>query len=215
MMDSLPSGLSPLQMLVIAQLQARATNFFLTGGGVLVGWVLHHRETEDLDLFTDSDETMAEADRLARGVSAAIGADIESLVAAPDFKRFLLTRGNEAVKLDFVRDRAPQLRAKVAVSGLLMDPVEEILINKLCALAGRAEVRDLVDLQCLADAGYDILKFLPEAELKDAGATPATLAWLLSTLRIPDEVPGPHSSDELRRFAKGLEAKLRALAAPR
>lgn len=213
-MDLSPKGLTPLQMLVITELQSRKTNFFLTGGGVLVGWVLHHRATEDLDLFTASDETMAEADRLARGIAASIGADIESLVSTPDFKRFLLTRGAEAVKLDFVRDRAPQLREKVAVGGLLMDPVEEIIVNKLCALAGRAEVRDLVDLQCLEDAGYDILKFLPEAESKDAGATPATLAWLLSTFRIPDEIPGPHSSDELRRFGLALQAKLRALAVP-
>lgn len=141
-MVSSAKGLTPLQLAVIAELQRRRTKFFLTGGGVLVGWVLQHRATDDLDLFTTSDEAIAEADRLARGIAAALAGRVQSLVSAPDFKRFLLTRGEEAVKLDFVRDRAPQLREKEQLAGLLMDPVCRELEVKLRALAApRPEAR--------------------------------------------------------------------------
>jgi predicted nucleotidyltransferase len=213
-MGSSGSRLTPLQEAVLDELRVRDTDFFLTGGGVLVGWILRHRTTDDLDLFTTSDESIAGADGLVRSIAASLGAAVEALQSAPDFKRYLISRGNEALKLDFVRDRAPQLHEKTNVDGLRLDPVEEIIVNKLCAIAGRAEVRDLVDLQCLEDAGHDLLSYVPEVLEKDAGATPATLAWLLSSLQLPEQVPGPHTREELLAFARGLESRLRAVAEP-
>ena len=44
--------LSPLQRTVLAEFFRRERGFFLTGGGALVGYHLHHRFTDDLDLFT-------------------------------------------------------------------------------------------------------------------------------------------------------------------
>lgn len=206
--------LSALQRDLVRALAERDTGFFLTGGGVLVGFVLGHRTTDDLDLFTTDDAAMAQADNLARALAAASGAELEALQTTPDHRRYLLSRGGESTRVDFVRDRAPQLRAKPTRDGVAMDSIEEIIANKVTTLASRSEIRDLVDLYCLEQAGYRIEDYLDEALQKDAGATPATIAWLLSTLRVPDRLPGGIPRDTIIAYASELEARLRKRAFP-
>jgi len=96
----------------------------------------------------------------ARGVDALrdlareIGARGEETRTAPEFRRFVLSRGDESVVVDLVVERAPQLVAhKPSVGVIRLDPPEEILANKLCALLGRAEIRDLVDVRALEQSG--------------------------------------------------------------
>ena len=188
--------------------------FFLTGGGVLVGWVLGHRVTDDLDLFTTSDESIAQADNLARSLAHAVRAEVTALQTTPDHRRYLFSRGAESTRIDFVRDRGVQLMDKVIRDGVVMDPVEEIIANKITTLASRSEIRDVVDLYCLERAGYRIEDHLAHALQKDAGATPATIAWLLSSLRVPDKVPGDVSRDEIVRYVREVEARMRAVSLP-
>lgn len=58
----LTDRLSALQRDIVGALAQRDCGFFLTGGGVLVGFVLGHRTTDDLDLFTTEDSAMAGAE---------------------------------------------------------------------------------------------------------------------------------------------------------
>jgi hypothetical protein len=68
---------------------------------------------------------------------------------------------------------------------------DEILANKLTALVDRAEERDLVDVMFLERAGYSLENALAAALAKDGGCTPATIAWLLSEVSIPDGISLP------------------------
>lgn len=97
--------LSALQRDLVRALAQRNCGFFLTGGGVLAGFVLGHRTTDDLDLFTTDDAAMAQADSLARALSLAVGAELESVQTTPDHRRSVLSRGQESTRVDFVRDR--------------------------------------------------------------------------------------------------------------
>jgi len=203
-----------LQRDIISLLAEIGSDFFLSGGIVLAGWILRHRRTDDLDLFTESDAAIASADRLARYIADKTGCTFEAIQSAPDFRRFLLSRGAESVQIDFIRDRAPQLFAKVVRDGVRTDSVEEIIVNKLCTLVGRSEIRDLIDLMYLDRAGYPIDTFLELAQKKDAGITPATVAWILSTYRIPDELPANVSKEKLLLFTNDLEKRMRNLARP-
>jgi hypothetical protein len=67
--------------------------------------------------------------------------------------------------------------------GDLPREVRDRLTNKLCALLGRAEIRDLVDVQALLASGADLKKALLEAPRKDAGFSPLPLAWVLRDIR--------------------------------
>lgn len=127
----------------------------------------------------------------------------------------MLTRDEDSVRVDLVVDLAPQLHSKIVIDGVRCDTVEEILVNKLCALVGRSEIRDLVDLMWLERAGHSIEAHLEEATKKDGGFSPATAAWILSNVRIiPQRVPAGTDADELEAFRASIEARLRRLAFP-
>jgi len=58
------------------------------------------------------------------------------------------------------------------------------LVTKLCALLGRSEIRDLIDLRVLLTSGGNLQKALLDAAQKDTGFSPLTLAWVLRDLPI-------------------------------
>jgi hypothetical protein len=100
--------------------------------------------------------------------------------------------------------------------GICLDPPEEILANKLCALLGRAEIRDLVDVRALEQSGLSLEQALEAGRQKDGGLTPGQLAWVLSQISIGDEarIPGGGSAPELRRYLHDLVDRLTRLARP-
>ena len=120
--------------------------------------------------------------------------------------------------MDLVRDKAPQLFTEKPVIGTVrVDPVEEILANKLCALLSRGEVRDLVDVRAIELAGLRVEDLLGPAARKDGGLTPGQLAWVLSQIEIGEDAlpPGGVTPGELRAYLRDLERRLTALALPR
>ena len=54
-----------------------------------------------------------------------------------------------------------------------------ILVDKLCALLGRSEPRDLHDVRELLATGGDLSAALEDAPRKDGGFSALTLAWVL------------------------------------
>ena len=56
MESSSGSDLSPLQRDLLGAFFERERGFFVTGGAALAGYYLHHRVTDDIDLFTVDDE---------------------------------------------------------------------------------------------------------------------------------------------------------------
>jgi hypothetical protein len=210
------SRLGPLQQKFLQAFFSHEKRFFLTGGGALAGFYLGHRETHDLDLFTLMD-VMQEGSAVVVETAREIGATLESIRTSPDFRRYLLTQESEAIVIDLIRERVVQIVPDKPVIGMIsVDAPEEILANKLCALLGRAEIRDLVDVRALEIAGYSVDSALPAAALKDAGLTPAQLGWVLSQITLGDNLapPGSVTVEELREYLNGLVARLTRSAFP-
>lgn len=97
-----------------------------------------------------------------------------------------------------------------------MDTPETIVANKLTTIIGRAEERDLVDLWFLERAGFPIESARDAALAKDGGCTPATLAWILSDITIPDgaKLPAGVDAATLRAFIADLVKRPRRAAMP-
>jgi hypothetical protein len=210
------SALNRLQKDFLGAFFRRENRFFLTGGAALVGFHLFHRETHDLDLFTLEDE-IEKGFSTVMETARELGASVEAIQTSPDLRRLLLRRGTEAIVVDLVRERAVQLvTEKPVIDGIRVDPPEEILANKLCALLARSEVRDLIDVRQLEIAGYRIEAALPVAALKDTGLTPAQLGWVLSQIELGDDFipPGRVSVADLRDYLAELITRLTALAFP-
>lgn len=216
-MGSSTGKLTPLQEAVLDRFFEREQDFYLTGGAALAGFHLGHRTTDDLDLFTLEAGAFERGLYVLRDTADSLGGDLETLQDTPGFRRFLLRRGDEAVVVDLVAERVPQrCEEKLRRGKLRIDPPEEILSNKLCTLVGRAEIRDLIDVFCLEKAGFPVEDAFPAALEKDGGATPATLAWLLSEIHVPESVslPGGIDPGELMEFRDELVRRLRRLALP-
>lgn len=216
-MDSSNSRLTPLQRAVLAAFFERESRFFLTGGGALAGFHLGHRATNDLDLFAITD-ILDDGDRALTDAAATIGASIERVRTAPDFRRHVLRRPGEVLVVDLVRERVPQVRPdKPVVDGVRVDPAEEIFANKLCTLLSRSEVRDIVDVRALEELGLDLDAGLAAAKLKDGGLSAGQLAWVLSEIDIGDDarVPGNVTVPELRAYLTDLVSRLAKRAHPK
>lgn len=66
----------------------------------------------------------------------------------------------------------------------LVDSPHQILVNKLCALLGRSEPRDVEDIRVLLENGGDLPRALRDCPQQDAGFSPLTLAWTLRSLPV-------------------------------
>jgi predicted nucleotidyltransferase component of viral defense system len=195
----------------------RENRFFLTGGAALVGFYLKHRETHDLDLFTLED-VITDGASATSEVARELGGTLEALQTSPDFRRLLLRRGAESIVIDLVHKYVAQaITEKPVINGIRIDPPQEILANKLCAMLSRSEIRDLVDVRALELTGYRMEDALDAAAAKDKGLTPAQLGWVLSQIKFGDDLipPGGVSLKELRLYLSELIARLARQAFPK
>jgi hypothetical protein len=194
--------LTALQEDLLTSFFSRDGRTFLTDGAALAGFHLGHRATDDLDLFAFPGEDLDDLQRAFSASSQSCGASVRVMQAYPDFRRLVVERG------------PPIERKKVIGSEVRLDSMREIAANKISALVPHAEIRDLVDLRALLAAGIDLERACDDALVKDGGADPATLAWLLDSLTIaPDaRLPAGVPPEELRAFRDALVQRLRVVA---
>jgi len=216
------SRLTPLQERVLELLADVEPPWTLTGGAALAGFHLVHRTTRDLDLFwRELDELGPLRTEVARLLTAA-GLQVDVLHGGPAFHRLRVSHADESVVLDLVADPTAALESAVLVrlgsSEIRVDSAHEILVNKLTALLGRSELRDLVDLRALLAQDGDLLRALGDAPRRDAGFSPLTLAWVLERLPVAQMAEAqalPESElQELLEFRTELVRRLTDLARP-
>ncbi len=155
-----------------------AKYFFLTGGTALSVFYLHHRISEDLDLFTLKDIRFGEIDYWIKTGYPKQSAKIK---ASQNFLSCII----EDVKVDFVRDRLSMECKRPRFNldqdhSIMIDVIDNIVSNKLNTLVSRTEPKDYIDF-------YYIMKMYPQysnqkvyqaAKIKDViFDDPATVAY--------------------------------------
>ena len=219
----MPTGnLTSLQARILEVLAPVVPHWTLTGGGAMVGFHARHRVTKDLDLFWRDCSLLGDLPRACAGLLEASGLGVDVLQTSQAFMRWRVKRGSESCILDLVADpvhpvHAPQSRT-IGTASFLVDPPEEILINKLVALLSRSELRDLADLKQLLDLGLDLEAGVDAAPRKDGGFSPLTLAWLLHSFPMKKlaekEEFTPEGVRELDEFRKRLAERLIGFTKP-
>ena len=183
-------NLSFLQGRVLRLLCGFAPSWTLTGGAALVGFYTRHRTTRDIDLFLRGANSLGEARQVVVDGLRFSGLTVDAIQTAPAFARLRVSDGKETVVLDLVADPVPPVEPPVQVewegTHVQIDTPHEIFVDKLCALLGRAELRDLQDIQVLLEAGHDLMRGLTDAPSRDGGFSPLTLAWVLRGLPVKD-----------------------------
>lgn len=214
--------LTELQWRVLQALAGMEPPWALTGGAALAGVHLGHRVTRDLDLFWHGSGQLGDLPRAVQERLRSAGLEVTVLQSAPSFQRLQASDGNTSCVVDLVADETPVVEPpEIVVAGnttFTVDTRHEILVNKLCALLSRSELRDLQDVKALVEAGTDLDRALADAPRKDAGFSPLTLAWVLRGLEITllsraSDV-SRESTEQLVAFRDWLVDYLAASAAP-
>jgi hypothetical protein len=212
-------AITPLKRDFLKGFFKRENSFFLTGGSALGIFYLSHRLSYDLDFFT----CMKEVDWLVhescvREVCDEIGADLEIQTRAKYIHRYLLRRGKETEKIDFVAELVKQIDpVKNNIENIIVDTEREIGVNKICLLLNRMEQRDLVDLYFLDKDGFNIIANVKYAAQKDGGLNPVMLSELLKDFdlkRKPDNLLLPLDMEDFRKFAEHLRVEFLKMSFP-
>jgi hypothetical protein len=174
--------LYPLQDAVLALASTVDTGFYLTGGTALGRVHLHHRYSEDLDLFVNDDDRFAVwTDRLLEAWRTDGRWAVEIQRRDPRFARALLTGQDVLLKVEFVDDVKGRVGVPARHDGFgLVDTPENILANKITALLDREEPKDLADIWGLCTrGGLDLSAALTGASSKAVGIFAADVARAL------------------------------------
>jgi len=116
--------------------------FYLTGGTALSRFYQDKRYSDDLDFFThDNYRFNVAVRRLKFAIEKVYSVKIE--VESKDFIRFLVS---DTLQVDFVNDRVYRHGKTNNINNRRVDNIENILANKLTAVVGRDNPKDIFDI---------------------------------------------------------------------
>lgn len=180
------NSLYPLQDRILKLICELQLPFYLTGGTALSRHYLHHRYSDDLDLFVNSDPTF-------RGLIDAIETQFNTntitytaLTRSADFVRLELVADDDThLKLDLVNDLVCHF-GEIEISPILgrVDNIINILSNKISAIP-RLEIKDFADIICIArNQSFNWEKIINEAMEKDVWVNPLDVARYFISLDV-------------------------------
>ena len=181
--------LYPLQDQVLQAISQTQTGFYLTGGTALSRGYLGHRFSDDLDLFTNMDNRFANwCHQIIAALSASHDWQTNVLRQGQYFMRLMVIQNDVVLKVECVNDM-PSHIGEIQEHPVLgrLDSLENILANKISALIGRDEPKDLVDVWGLCcHMGLSIKDAITDASSKSAGIYPPDLARRLCSVTEED-----------------------------
>ncbi|MDD5401255.1 MAG: nucleotidyl transferase AbiEii/AbiGii toxin family protein [Sulfurimonas sp.] len=145
-MDSINFGyqkLYELQDKVLEVVFSVENIFYLTGGTCLSRFYQEKRYSDDLDFFTNNSPRYSFAiKKIKQALAAKFDLSIE--IESKDFTRYKI---NNFLQVDFVNDIDARYKDVVVTKdGYIIDNIENILSNKLTAVIGRDNPKDIFDI---------------------------------------------------------------------
>ena len=117
--------------------------FYLTGGTCLSRFYKEKRYSEDLDFFTNENSQFSKTIRILK-IALNEKFIVNEMVFSIDFIRLII---NNYLQIDFVNDRVLHFKDFIYLkNGYCIDNVENILTNKLTAVMGRDNAKDIFDI---------------------------------------------------------------------
>ena len=159
-----------LDFLELAQVQDSITkNFYLTGGTALAAFYLHHRLSEDIDLFSETKEVdpkVVEAFlKKHTGKLGVIEIKKSQFLGLLSYK--LIYQDRDQLKVDFNYYPFPRIEPGIKYQKLSIDSLRDIAANKLHTLFMKPRVRDYIDLYFIVKkADYPLKQLILDAKAK-------------------------------------------------
>jgi predicted nucleotidyltransferase component of viral defense system len=142
--------------------------FFLTGGTALSVFYLHHRKSNDLDLFTLASIDIPEIDFIFK---TEFGGKYSKIKESNNFLSVLIDNTKVDLVIDPLSNKENRERIQFENNhSLMIDNISNIISNKLCTMVSRSEPKDFLDFYYLNEkiADIDFNTVYDDAKLKDA-----------------------------------------------
>jgi predicted nucleotidyltransferase component of viral defense system len=191
-----------------------ADDFYLTGGTALARFYFHHRESVDLDLFSQNQQldfsvVNLEIERIGRELKL----NTTKQVNTNTFLQFIFEDSEKnMLKVDLVKDIPVHFGELKQEGKIKLDSLENMGSNKITAIFGRTDHKDFIDLYYIlneTDFTFDHLVAL--AKQKDLGLTDFYLANSIDQIAGASQMPvllKPLDLYKYTEFYKKLSADL-------
>lgn len=171
--------LYPVQDKALDIINKTAPAFYLTGGTALSRFYLHHRYSEDLDLFVNRDEKFSE---LTGAITEKLRKEFQVVriqLSDTDFVRVFVSENDTELKMEFINDVEYHFHEIQNKGGVTLDSWQNILSNKITALSRNA-TKDYADILFLSlNYAFNWADFYDAARLKDTWVNEITSARMI------------------------------------
>jgi len=142
--------------------------FYWTGGTVLSEFYLHHRESEDIDLFSEYQEIhIPSINKFVEIAGKKLGAKKISFKKYLGLYSYIFHLPRAQLKVDFNYYPFSRIQKGKTWNKLSIDSLEDITANKIHTIYTRARDRDFVDLFYIMKEGkFDLKKMIALAKIK-------------------------------------------------
>lgn len=169
-----------------------ADRFYLTGGTALARFYFHHRESFDLDLFTNEESVdFNQVNMAIINLLNEVQVIIDTQVTTPTFLQYIThTKRGATLKIDVVKDVPVHFGSIQTKERVRIDSIENIGSNKILAIFGRTDAKDYVDLfWILNNTPLTIDQLFTHATKKDLGLTEFYLSQAFDHARTLTQFP--------------------------
>jgi len=190
-------------------------NFYLSGGTGLASWYLHHRESYDLDFFTDRSFN---GDRVTEWIKRNQSILEYRHVSVDDdlgfYTYFFRYPDNSRFKVDFNHYSFNRLKPGIRWRGLEIDTLYDIAVNKIHTIRTKARERDYVDLYLIIkETNWTAADLLTSADQKFV-VTTDTIKTAQSFLKAAEitnlpKMLVPFDQKAMEKFYESLARSLR------
>ncbi len=193
-------------------------NYYWTGGTVLSEFYLHHRDSQDIDLFIEDREVylppIASFMEKFRKQTNSIGFTHETFLGLESFK---LQYKNYLFKVDFNYYPFPRINKGKKWKNIEIDSLLDIAVNKVHTIYMKPRARDFVDLFFIIKTQqYSLEYFIKQAKAKfDWHIDPIQLGYKFTSVLKKKDLPKmlvPFNQKEMEEFflrlAKSLESEI-------
>jgi predicted nucleotidyltransferase component of viral defense system len=152
---------------LVSREKGLSNTFYLTGGTALAAFYLNHRESEDLDFFSEKEVEPLAIETFLKTNKAKLV--FEKFEFQRSFNRniFILHFSSGFLKAEFTYFPFPVLEKGKSEGKLQIDSLKDIAVNKVFTISQQTRARDFVDIYfIIKKTGWKLLDLLQDARIK-------------------------------------------------
>jgi predicted nucleotidyltransferase component of viral defense system len=189
-------------------------HFYWTGGTVLAEIYLHHRESEDIDLFSETEIHQPSIDKFVSIAGSVLKVKSISHRQFLGLHTYFFKWPKQELKIDFNYYPFPRINIGKKWNQIAVDSLEDIAVNKVHTISTKARDRDFVDLFFIMQAEtFSLKRLINLAKAKfDWHIDPVQLGQVFNQVASHKDVPRmlvPFNRTNMETFflslAKSLE----------